>query len=230
LPRRRRSALVFCLLTVSAARTSSAQGGGYCETTFKRELAMDPTSGPRGCEKTPGCCYSAMSAECHPCQALRGTWSGLLGICVFEPTSTTRSQAASATLGPTTTGECVPVVGADGKQVVDPAMLVFNNNTGRMITTDEPGTSSGGGGSIRPVDNAMPGPDSFNFDFAFTDNMAQGHVDLSVDTFMGKRLLLGKYEIEIPEVPCFPGEVSGSSSSRDCRLGTRLRLAIGSVR
>ena len=29
-------------------------------------------------------------------------------------------------------------------QVVDPAMLVFSNNTGSMYTTDEPGASSAG--------------------------------------------------------------------------------------
>lgn len=50
-------------------------------------------------------------------QVLRGTWQGLLGICVFEPEATSRSEAASPILGEMTTGNCVPVVGGNGKQV-----------------------------------------------------------------------------------------------------------------
>ena len=50
---------------------------------------------------------------------VRGTWQGLLGICVFEPTATSRSVAASQALGDLTTGQCVPVVGANGKEVGD---------------------------------------------------------------------------------------------------------------
>jgi hypothetical protein len=51
-------------------------------------------------------------------QKIRGTWSGLLGMCVFEPTDAARSKSASSILGAITAGECVPVVGDNGQQVL----------------------------------------------------------------------------------------------------------------
>ena len=163
-------------------------------------------------------------------QTIRGTWSGLLGLCVFEPASAARSTDASSILGAVSTGECVPVLGSNGKQVVDTALLVFNNQTGSMTTTDEPGTSSAGHATVPVTASGMPGPDSFNFDFEFTVDGELGHVDLTVDTFMGARLLLGTFEVQVPEVPCSPTELASDPSTRKCKVATRLNMAMGTVR
>ena len=56
-----------------------------------------------------------------------------------------------------------------------------------------------------------------------------GHVDLLVETFMGTRLLLGKYQVLMPEVACSPADAV-SAGARMCKLATRLVVALGTLR
>ncbi len=62
---------------------------------------------------------------------------------------------------------------------------------GRMATTNEPGTTTGGGRGTTSTLNSATGPEHFNFEFAFAADEETGEVDLKIDTFLGQRLLFG---------------------------------------
>ena len=52
-----------------SSRGANAQGdGGFCDTSYKRELEQDSTAGWRGCQKTPGCCFAHATQQCRACQ------------------------------------------------------------------------------------------------------------------------------------------------------------------
>lgn len=52
-----------------SSRGATAQGdGGFCDTSYKRELEQDSTAGWRGCQKTPGCCFAHATQQCRACQ------------------------------------------------------------------------------------------------------------------------------------------------------------------
>jgi hypothetical protein len=83
--------------------------------------------------------------------------------------------------GPTVlTNRCVP-------SVVDPTVLVFSAENGRMAAGVSPSSAPNNGGQ-------------FQFEFVYSANETQGNVDLFIATFLGTRVLYGKYEVHQSEL------------------------------
>mmetsp|Transcript_62163 Transcript_62163/g.166806 ORF Transcript_62163/g.166806 Transcript_62163/m.166806 type:complete len:183 (+) Transcript_62163:291-839(+) len=93
-----------------------------------------------------------------------------------------------------------------------------------MVTTVQPATATGSGAGVSSTVDQSSGPTDFNFEFTFVVDSAAGNVDLLVDTWMGQRVLFGKYAIAIDEISC------ALNSASVCRRGVQLRLALGTSR
>jgi len=157
--------------------------------------------GRETCEVVHGCCYIPPESSTYPeteqcvaCQEIRGTWQGVLGTCVYKdiPTVVEFDKTTSQASDPVTTTRCIPTV-------VDPSLLVFNEKNGKMATGVSPSSASNNGGK-------------FKFDFEYSRNEQAGEIDMLIATFLGSRLLFGKYRVEESE------------------LGSTLYLALGITR
>jgi len=160
-----------------------------------------PGFGRDKCEVNTGCCYAPPSSEMFPeteqcvsCQDIRGTWQGVLGTCVYKDFATVAEFNKMTNLQsvPVKTTRCVPTV-------VDPSLFVFEELGGKMATGVSPSSAKSNGGR-------------FAFDFQYSRNEDAGEIDLLVATFLGSRLLFGKYRVEESE------------------LGSTLYLALGVTR
>ena len=170
-------------------------GDTYCKGNKLKGFGRDR------CEINHGCCYvppvSQMFPEtedCVACQEIRGTWQGVLGTCVFKdiPTVVSFDKTTNLESPPVTTSRCIPTV-------VDPSVLVFKESDGKMATGVSPSSAANNGGR-------------FAFDFQYSRNVPSGEIDVLVATFLGSRLLFGKYQVEESE------------------LGSTLYLALGVTR
>jgi hypothetical protein len=170
-------------------------GDTYCKGNKLKGFGRDR------CEINHGCCYvppvSQMFPEtedCVACQEIRGTWQGVLGTCVFKdiPTVVSFDKTTNLESQPVTTSRCIPTV-------VDPSVLVFKESDGKMATGVSPSSAANNGGR-------------FAFDFQYSRNVPSGEIDVLVATFLGSRLLFGKYQVEESE------------------LGSTLYLALGVTR
>eukprot|EP00286_Rhodomonas_abbreviata_P017925 CAMPEP_0181326282 /NCGR_PEP_ID=MMETSP1101-20121128/21405_1 /TAXON_ID=46948 /ORGANISM="Rhodomonas abbreviata, Strain Caron Lab Isolate" /LENGTH=576 /DNA_ID=CAMNT_0023434705 /DNA_START=193 /DNA_END=1923 /DNA_ORIENTATION=- len=169
-------------------------------TSFCRGKKL-PGYGAPNCEVNDGCCYvppvnefQPETEDCVPCQEIRGTWQGILGTCIYEDIETVVEFdiVRNVDKDPVITTRCVP-------SVVDPTLLVFEERGGKMATGVAPSSSPGNTGQ-------------FSFEFLYNRAEDAGDIDLFIATFLGTRILFGKYEVEVSE------------------LGTTLNLAIGASR
>ena len=170
-------------------------GDTYCKGNKLKGFGRDR------CEANHGCCWvppvSLMFPEtedCRACQEIRGTWQGVLGTCVFKdiPTVVSFDRTTNLESKPVTTSRCIPTE-------VDPSMLIFKESDGKMATGVSPSSAANNGGR-------------FAFDFQYSRNVTSGEIDVLVATFLGNRLLFGKYQVEESE------------------LGSTLFLALGVTR
>ena len=175
--------------------SSSFPGDTFCAGRKLQGFGRDK------CEVTHGCCFippvSAMFPEtekCVACQDVRGTWQGVLGTCVYKDIQTDVSFDTATNVGskPVTVTRCVPTV-------VDPSLLIFREKDGKMATGVSPSSAANNGGR-------------FAFDFTYSRNETGGELDILVATFLGSRIIFGKYRVEESE------------------LGSNLYLALGATR
>mmetsp|Transcript_25116 Transcript_25116/g.59863 ORF Transcript_25116/g.59863 Transcript_25116/m.59863 type:complete len:561 (+) Transcript_25116:246-1928(+) len=148
-----------------------------------------PGFGAANCVANEGCCYvpplnlqQPETEECRPCQEVRGTWQGILGSCIYEDIETVISfdVVRNTDNDPVITSRCVP-------SVVDPTLLVFEEEGGKMATGVSPHSDPQNSGQ-------------FAFDFLYNRNESKGEVDLFIATFLGTRHLFGRYEIQQSEL------------------------------
>ena len=149
--------------------------------------------GKENCEVVPGCCWippkvglngveDHATEQCVTCQDIRGTWQGVLGTCVYKDIETVVSFdiATNMPSQPVKTTRCVPTV-------VDPSLLVFKEADGKMATGVSPSSAANNGGR-------------FAFDFQYSRNETSGELDILVATFLGSRIIFGRYEVEESEL------------------------------
>lgn len=112
----------------------------------------------------------------------RGTWQGVLGTCIWQEIQTVVTyDSALRKNGPTVvTNRCVP-------SVVDPTVIVFSAGNGRMAAGVSPSSAPNNGGQ-------------FQFEFVYNANETQGNLDVFIATFLGTRVLYGKYEVHQSEL------------------------------
>jgi len=158
--------------------------------------------GKKECVVNHGCCYIPPQTEggvleteqCVACQEIRGTWQGVLGTCVYKniPVSAEFDLETNLASKSVMTTRCIPTV-------VDPSVIIFRETDGKMATGVSPSSGANNGGR-------------FAFDFQYSRNEGTGEIDVTVATFLGTRIVFGKYEVQESE------------------LGSTLYLALGVTR